>query len=171
MAIAKCISANPVYNGSAVNLSASGISANTNRAHTVSDLTGTTFELVIDARYASGRDWSDPDQTQTVSDTNIPVSGNQDALIRYVGVTNQRHTIRGMSWGYNATPVGGSGVVSIESPSGTVLYSQYVTSSGPGTQLFEDGFRTPAGQDMLVFCRSGGASVKGSINVINHTIE
>ena len=76
------------------------------------------------------------------------------------------HEIDGIYWSYDATPDAGDGVISVDSPSGTTIFSLDVTAAGPNSVLFPSGLRGVEGAAVIVTLADCGAAVTGKLNFI-----
>jgi hypothetical protein len=95
---------------------------------------------------------------------NAPTAGNE-AVITVPASTDICLEIEHVGFSYDSTPTGG--VVTIESPSGTVLQKYYVTTSGPGpVPMSGSCLKGAAGSEIVIRLASGGVSVSGAVNCI-----
>lgn len=123
----------------------------------------------LDARHLAGP-WEQQVLPAQPGDTNEPASSNLGAVVYYAASGNKAHSAEGVEWSYNATP-SGNAYVQVESPSGTVLFKEAVTSAGPGFFPWPGGKRGQRGKDMLFSLSAGGAGVKATVNVNGHRLE
>jgi hypothetical protein len=66
--------------------------------------------------------------------------------------------------GYDAAPTGG--IIKIESPVGTIIYQEPVTSEGLAPlQIGKTGFTCPQGKAARITLTAGGGGVTGYLNV------
>jgi hypothetical protein len=85
-----------------------------------------------------------------------PPSDNPNVLGSYIELET-------VSFGYSAAPTGG--VLTIESPPGTVLHEWPIVAGGPGLMTFSGScLKGAAGQAVKVNLTAGGADITGSVN-------
>ena len=96
---------------------------------------------------------------------NAPVAANTEAVVTLLAAGSESVEIEAISFSYSDTPTGG--VLTVESPSGTILHHWYITSGGPGPISFSGScIKGAAGQSLVVRLTAGGAGIYGSVNVI-----
>lgn len=123
--------------------------------------------IMVDGRYLSGP-WADGrgGEVITTSDTaTAAISG--DAVLYYGAVAGGQHVLGGVAFGYDATPV--SGVLTIDSPSGTTIFSEPITAAGAGFFSFGDGLRCGRGDDVLISLSDG--STGKSVSLMGRKVE
>lgn len=87
-----------------------------------------------------------------------------DAVVYYDSQDGFTHSIRGFTWSYDSAPTNGE--ISIESPSGTIIYGpQPITSAGFGFKNFESMIGSRS-DDFLVRLAAGSAT--GVVTVDGH---
>jgi hypothetical protein len=91
------------------------------------------------------------------------------AVVTYAADQYSFHSIEGVAWSYSGTP-GAGARIQIEDGSGTVIFSEDITSSGPGFFSFEEGLRGSVNTAMIVTLTSGGVGVTGKVNVVGHKV-
>ena len=95
---------------------------------------------------------------------NAPAA-NTEALITIPAVTDVCLELEHVGFSYDSAPTGG--VITIESPSGTILQKYYVTSAGPGpVPLSGSCIKGAVGSAMLVRLSAAGSGVSGAVNCI-----
>jgi len=75
------------------------------------------------------------------------------------------HEIDGIYWSLDATPDAAT-ALTVESPSGSTIFSIDVTAAGPGSFLFPSGLRGVESQDVIVTLASPGTTQTGKLNFI-----
>ncbi len=100
---------------------------------------------------------------------NIPGSPNAAAVVTFAAVAGKRHIITGVAWSYDATPTGGSIVVS-DNLAGTLL-SLTITASGPGFIPFPMPMASDVGAVLTITLAAAGAAVSGRVWALNHWTE
>lgn len=100
--------------------------------------------------------------------THAPAS-NTEAVITIAAMVGQRIKIASLVFSYDADPTGG--ILTIESPSGTVKHTEYVTNKGVGPVLFGGGdagcWEAPERNTAVVIrLTAGGAGILGAVNCL-----
>jgi hypothetical protein len=95
----------------------------------------------------------------------VSPTANSEAAVTVPASTDICLEIEHVGFSYDSTPTGG--VITIESPSGTVLQKYYVTTSGPGpVPMSGSCLKGAAGSEIVVRLTAGGSGVNGSVNCI-----
>lgn len=89
-----------------------------------------------------------------VGAANAPVS----ITIETPGIGSARSGLSWLHWSYDGTPTGGA----ITLTAGTLTYTMFITTGGPGFLPFSDTL-FPPGQPVTITLAAGGASVRGSL--------
>lgn len=100
--------------------------------------------------------------------THAPASDTA-AVITIPAVVGQRIKLASLVFSYTADPTGG--VLTIESPSGTVKHTEYVTNKGVGPVLFDGSdagcWEAPEKNTAVVIrLTAGGTGISGAINCL-----
>lgn len=173
MAVAKIFPSQDVINGLSTMFAGDNIPLShedTQRSEHVSEPSGNLTIGSIYGRFKSSP-WEERVLPVTAADCDIPSSGGVDAIVTYAAVPFQRQVLHKVDWSYNGDPVGGSGQLIVESPIGTTLDSVYITQGGAGFHEWEKGLKGNKGSQLRVKLLSGGATVKGAVNVTGRRTE
>jgi hypothetical protein len=174
MPVARISASRPiVYGGSAIQPVGSGayFYADPARTITVPDESSLEFFHVVDGRYLAD-DWVLRGAIPAGSgDTNGPVL-NGDAVVYYPAPGPTRHhVLAGVAYGYDAAPGSGASL-SVESPSGVVLYGPLpIVSAGPDHEDWATPWKAPANTECLIRLSVGGPGVRGTVGARGHRIE
>ena len=92
---------------------------------------------------------------------------NTDVVITIPAITGARASVERVIWSHDGDPAAATRLT-IESPSGTVLFDIDITKGGPGELDFgKPGFRGAEGQALLVRMNlAANANTIGTLNVI-----
>ncbi len=98
---------------------------------------------------------------RTSSDVHAPTSDTAAVLTYAASTVGQRHVIDGVQWSYNATPTGGSIIIT---NAGTTVFSVSVTAAGPGFFPFDPPLTGSENSALVITLAAGGSNVTGKIN-------
>lgn len=115
----------------------------------------------LNGRYLA-KDWIDESSIASSGDNTITRASGSDAIIHLNAQPNQSHVIMGISFGYNTTPTNGS--LSVQSPSGTTIFTIPVTAAGAGFFPFEKGLKCPDGKEVRIVLSDGFVTKSLSLN-------
>lgn len=134
----------------------------------LSDIQGMTLNARADASYLRGELYEhDVEVISASGDASHATAAN--AIVDYAAPgPNRYHTITGLYFGYSATPTGG--LISVQSPSGVVLFEEPITNAGAGFFPFTKHMVGGIDADMLVTLTNGGSGVTGYVSVEGHKI-
>lgn len=91
------------------------------------------------------------------------------ALITIPAITDGNVEIEQLAWSFDAAPAAAK-LLSIESPSGTILYQFEITAAGPGFIPFSGScIRGAKSQAMLVRLAADTGGAKGKVSCIQRT--
>ena len=121
---------------------------------------GFIFYDNLNGRYLS-ENWSSDDTPYIKTGDYATAASGVDATIYLPSETNRSHVIYGVSFSYSNSPA--NGVLQMQSPSGTVVYSEDITSAGAGFFPFENGLKFPKGSDVRIILTNGNSSKKVSL--------
>jgi hypothetical protein len=129
--------------------------------------TTTNFFTDIDARYRAQK-WAFQNEAEVAGsgDTSSAGSG-ADAVVYLPAQGTRQHVLFGVSWSYQATPT--SGVLTVETPSGTTVFTEPITAAGPNYFPFPQGLKAQAGKDLLVRLKDG--SQQKTVSLLGHRFE
>lgn len=121
-----------------------------------------------DSRYRA-EPWDSRPLPLSSADTNL-ASGAAAILYYSAPGPNKHHNFYGFGYGYSNTPTNGG--FGIQSPSGTYVFGPVqITAGGPGSFDFEEGLKTPAGQDVLVVLLNSAAGVGARLSLKGRNIQ
>jgi hypothetical protein len=168
--ITKCISGNNYKEGSAVSVQGAIVNPFT----TISSARGTTKDWSLYITTLSKK-WKYPlyytEGYPLIGTTaDYATATNASAVVTYAADAYAYHSIEGVAWSYSGTP-GAGALLKIEDGSGTVIFSEDITASGPGFFQFEEALRGSVNADMIITLTAGGSGVVGKINVIGHKVQ
>lgn len=166
----KCKTSDDIVNGLATVMTAAGTPSNYDPPALSQHFTSGDQLMLFrnpDGRFLAG-EWSRgvPAETASASDVASSASG-VDASIYLRGREFRQHLLYGVAFSYDSTPT--SGELVIQSPSGTTVFSQKITSSGPGFYDWDGGLRGAESSDMLISLKNGHSSK--TLSLRNHRTE
>lgn len=166
----KCISGNPYKEGSAVSLEPvvvnPGSKINAVRG-TVKDWS--TYILTLSKKLKYPLYYTKGYPIIGVAG-DFATATNASAVVTYAADEYSYHSIEGVAWSYSGAP-GAGARIQIEDGSGTVIFSEDITASGPGLFSFEEGLRGSRNTAFIVTLTAGGTGVVGKVNVVGHKVE
>ncbi len=92
---------------------------------------------------------------------------NTDAVVTIAAATEEKWVIRDIGYSYDEAPGADSGMLTVESPSATVIWEVDIgAQAGPGHINFFHGLQATAeNQAVIVTLNAGGATTMGKLNV------
>lgn len=101
-----------------------------------------------------------------IPQTTDDVAEGQPAVVTYAA-TSGKHVIYGLAWSYESTPTAGN--VQIEDGSGNVVFSEDITTGGPGFFLFDKGLSGTINTSLIITLSDAG--VDGKLSIIGHEVQ
>lgn len=154
MAVSKIFSGEDILNGRRTVLGEDGphYPPGSGGLHVLSSTDGIT----VDGRYLAGPWAEGRGGVPTASGDSATAASGVDASLYLAALPGCQHVLYGVAFGYDSTPT--SGQLTIESPSGTTIFAEPVTASGPGFFTFENGLRSEVNTEMRVLLKNGHSS-------------
>ena len=108
-----------------------------------------------------------PNQAAVVLNARHTPADDVDAIVTIAAAINEKWVIRDIGYSYDAAPGADDGMLTIESPSGTILYEVDIgAQAGPGHINFFHGLQpTAENQAVIVTLNAGGSGIMGKLNV------
>ncbi len=168
--IATIIPSLPQHNGGAVSAPPSALFAINSTQRGVDFLIDDFAARVAKKWKTIGYYYCNTNYTADVAaDSVIGVAG-ADTTILYSADQYGSHSIDGLAWSYSGgVPV--SGNIAVQSPSGTTIFSEFITGSGNNYITFSDPLRGSGNSSMYIKLNAGGSGIVGTLNIFGHRVS
>ena len=108
-----------------------------------------------------------PNKDAVVLNARHTPADNVDAVVTIAAVADEKWVIRDIGHSYDAAPGADDGMLTIESPSGTIIWEVDIGAKLGASHInFDHGLHAAAeNQAVIITLNAGGANIMGKLNV------